>query len=418
MSTTLELSPRNRVAMPDEVHLLDDDELSEAAAAAPAASSARPVGARRWSPSYLLGLSFIFVVALLWAGASVLVQYIYNNLHFSEPFTLTYLCTSLFSVYLPLWATLVRLRVVTDPPWRTPPQRAAGTARAGEADDADDEEDDAAKLTAAAAADKPAPLSHGQTARVSAFICPLWFLANWSYNASLSMTSVTSSTIIATTSSLFTFGFGVVVGTEEYTSIKLLGVGLCIGGTVLVALDDEEKGADDDTTRASLAGDAVCFASAAFYAAYTTAIRYMLPDDERASMQLVFGYLGLFNAVALLPVLLVAGAVAPATWDGLTLQVLGWIALKGIFDNVLSDYLWARSVVLTTPTVATVGLSLTVPLAFASDFVLGHGAPDFLSTLGAFGVIGGFVLCNLSPETVGSCRDAVVARLLPHRAAA
>ena len=60
-----------------------------------------------------------------------------------------------------------------------------------------------------AAADKPAPLSHGQTARVSAFICPLWFLANWSYNASLSMTSVTSSTIIATTSSLFTFGFGV-----------------------------------------------------------------------------------------------------------------------------------------------------------------------------------------------------------------
>ena len=59
--------------------------------------------------------------------------------------------------------------------------------------------------------------------------------------------------VIATTSSLFTFGFGVVVGTEEYTSIKLLGVGLCIGGTVLVALDDEEKGADDDTTRASLA---------------------------------------------------------------------------------------------------------------------------------------------------------------------
>ena len=365
----------------------------------------------------MLGLSFIFVVALLWAGASVLVQYIYNNLHFSEPFTLTYLCTPLFSVYLPLWATLVRLRVVTDLPWRTPPQRAAGTARAGEADDADDDEDDAAKLTAAAAADKPAPLSHGQTARVSAFICPLWFLANWSYNASLSMTSVTSSTIIATTSSLFTFGFGVVVGTEEYTSIKLLGVGLCIGGTVLVALDDEEKGADDDTTRASLAGDAVCFASAAFYAAYTTAIRYMLPDDERASMQLVFGYLGLFNAVALLPVLLVAGAVAPATGDGLT---------PSPRVDRAEGHLRQRALGLPLGAVGRAhdadrrdGRALANrALAFASDFVLGHGAPDFLSTLGAFGVIGGFVLCNLSPETVGSCRDAVVARLLPHRAAA
>ena len=36
-------------------------------------------------------------------------------------------------------------------------------------------------------------------------------------------------------------------------------------------------------------------------------------------------------------------------------------------NNVLSDYLWARAVVLTTPTVATVGLSLTIPLAFVSD---------------------------------------------------
>ena len=36
-------------------------------------------------------------------------------------------------------------------------------------------------------------------------------------------------------------------------------------------------------------------------------------------------------------------------------------------NNVLSDYLWARAVVLTTPTVATVGLSLTIPLAFISD---------------------------------------------------
>lgn len=28
---------------------------------------------------------------------------------------------------------------------------------------------------------------------------------------------------------------------------------------------------------------------------------------------------------------------------------------KGVFDNVLSDYLWARAVLLTSPTVTTVG---------------------------------------------------------------
>ena len=90
--------------MPDEVHLLDDDELSEAAAAAPAAAGA--AGRREAVVAAVLARPLLHLrrrAAL--AGASVLVQYIYNNLHFSEPFTLTYLCTPRFSVYLPFWAT-------------------------------------------------------------------------------------------------------------------------------------------------------------------------------------------------------------------------------------------------------------------------------------------------------------------------
>ena len=46
-----------------------------------------------------------------------------------------------------------------------------------------------------------------------------------------------------------------------------------------------------------------------------------------------------------------------------------------MFDNVLSDYLWAKAVVLTTPTVATIGLSLTIPLAVLSDWILHHTTP-------------------------------------------
>ena len=56
--------------------------------------------------------------------------------------------------------------------------------------------------------------------------------------------------------------------------------------------------------------------------------------------------------------------------------------------------MWARSIVLTSPTVATVGLSLTIPLAFLSDFLLGHGAPAVLSIFGALAVIFGFVVVN------------------------
>ena len=45
------------------------------------------------------------------------------------------------------------------------------------------------------------------------------------------------------------------------------------------------------------------------------------------------------------------------------------LLLKGLFDNVLSDYFWARAVVLTSATVATVGLGLTI----AADVARQHG---------------------------------------------
>ena len=61
-----------------------------------------------------------------------------------------------------------------------------------------------------------------------------------------------------------------------------------------------------------------------------------------------------------------------------------------------SDYLWLRSVLLTNATVATVGLGLTIPLAFGSDVVLGK--PNVLtvsSIMGATTVLVGFILVNV-----------------------
>jgi solute carrier family 35 protein F5 len=43
--------------------------------------------------------------------------------------------------------------------------------------------------------------------------------------------------------------------------------------------------------------------------------------------------------------------------------VFGFVMLNALFDDVIADYLWARSVLLTSPTVATVGLSMTIPMA-------------------------------------------------------
>lgn len=74
------------------------------------------------------------------------------------------------------------------------------------------------------------------------------------------------------------------------------------------------------------------------------------------------------------------------------------MVLNGLCNSVLSDYLWARAVVLTSPTVATIGVSITIPLALVSDFLLHGTSPTWLSGGGAFLVICGFTLVNITKE--------------------
>ncbi|KAJ1406705.1 hypothetical protein B484DRAFT_404061, partial [Ochromonadaceae sp. CCMP2298] len=64
---------------------------------------------------YTLGLVFILAVACIWAGSSVVIQHIYNDLDFRSPFLLTYLSNSLLVIYLPLWQVWIGLGLVKEP---------------------------------------------------------------------------------------------------------------------------------------------------------------------------------------------------------------------------------------------------------------------------------------------------------------
>mmetsp|Transcript_12459 Transcript_12459/g.34071 ORF Transcript_12459/g.34071 Transcript_12459/m.34071 type:complete len:195 (-) Transcript_12459:127-711(-) len=126
-------------------------------------------------------------------------------------------------------------------------------------------------------------------------------------------------------------------------------------------------------------------------------VRSLCPKDESLmSMQLFLGFVGLWNMICLGPIAIYQGFFRST---GLTWFIFGCLVGKGLFDNVLSDYLWARAVVLTSATVATVGLGLTIPLAFASDIVLGRpNVMDAGSIVGALSVLLGFVLVNLGQQ--------------------
>jgi solute carrier family 35 protein F5 len=78
----------------------------------------------------------------------------------------------------------------------------------------------------------------------------------------------------------------------------------------------------------------------------------------------------------------------------LTWKVLALLLTEGFLDNAISDYLWARAVILTTPTVATVGLSFTIPLGILSDYFLGKKSATVSEILGSVFVVIGFLLVN------------------------
>jgi solute carrier family 35 protein F5 len=65
-----------------------------------------------------------------------------------------------------------------------------------------------------------------------------------------------------------------------------------------------------------------------------------------------------------------------------------------MFITLSSDFIYVIAMLKTTPLVVTVGLSLTIPVAVAGDFLLGRTV-TLMSLLGALLVLGSFVAVGL-----------------------
>jgi solute carrier family 35, member F5 len=155
---------------------------------------------------YFLGIIFIFVCASLWAGSSVLIQYIYSDLSFNSPFFLTYLATSLLAFHLPYW--LVKESYFSTQ--TTNNERRYISASSNDDDRGElmmDQRNEmrpfnCLSVSSNILAEDEKKLSphrvytHWDIIKMSMIIAPLWFGANCLYNYSLLMTSVSSSTII------------------------------------------------------------------------------------------------------------------------------------------------------------------------------------------------------------------------------
>jgi solute carrier family 35 protein F5 len=113
-------------------------------------------------------------------------------------------------------------------------------------------------------------------------------------------------------------------------------------------------------------------------------------------MVVFFGFLGVWTSLGTLP--LVVGLHATGVEDLSKLlslphapRLLLLLAVKGLVDNVLSDLLWARAIQLTSPTFASTGLALTIPLSLLADAALRGVVPGPAEAAGAGLIFLGFV---------------------------
>lgn len=167
------------------------------------------------------------------------------------------------------------------------------------------------------------PLSVPETAKLSLEFCLLWFGANYLVAACLEYTSVASSTILTSTSSIWTLVFGALVRVETFSYKKLIGVLASLTGILLISSvdlsgkdNDENRGKFPHKSQREIAiGDAMAFGSAIMYGIYTVVMKKRIGNEDRVNMPLFFGLVGLFNVIFLWPGFLILHFTGVETFE-------------------------------------------------------------------------------------------------------
>ncbi|KAL4890231.1 hypothetical protein BDV59DRAFT_209852 [Aspergillus ambiguus] len=387
---------------------------------APKSTDSMPGGVARRT----LGICLLLIVVVLWTASNFLASTIFADDTYSKPFFVTYINTSLF--ILPLF-TIVLGRV-----WRlwranrlSHVRTLGDLLRHLDADDSsaetrsilrhsadgrdsydgpvDPETWNAGRVRSAlnSTADT-SKLGLRATAKLSFEFCLLW--ANYFAMACLQFTTVGSTTILTSTSGVWTLIFGAAIGVEKFTVRKLAGVIASLTGMILISrvdLSGPEPGSGDNgspfpnKSAGEIAlGDAMAGFSAVLYGVYTIVLKKQVGDESRVNMQLFFGLVGLFNVFLLWPgffILHWLGVEPFALPDTSRVWTIIWV---NSFSSFFSDICWAYAMLLTTPLVVTVGLSLTIPLSLVGQIVLQGQYASALYWVGATIVFLSFLVVN------------------------
>ncbi|KAG5940272.1 hypothetical protein E4U60_000552 [Claviceps pazoutovae] len=359
-----------------------------------------------------LGICLLLVTVFLWTLSNFLASSIFSDHTYDKPFFLVYANSSVFAIsLLPRFykycsktgARGIRNDLIQL--WTESKHQGGSYAKASTEDDALDGEQlmtgHENGTVAGVANPNDERLSFRETGVLSLEFSMLWFLANYFASACLEYTSVASVTILTSTSSAWTLVFGALFRVETFSMRKLIGVMASLVGIVLISTvdlsgeSDENRGSFPHKTPSQIAiGDAMAFFSAIMYGLYVTVMKRRVGNEDKVDMRLFFGLVGTFNLLLLWPLFFILDWTSiepfemPPTATVVTVIVVNSVA------SFVSDICWAFAMLLTTPLVVTVGLSLTIPLSLIGEMVQYGQYSSFVYWIGAAVVFVSFVFIN------------------------
>lgn len=371
---------------------------------------------------HTIGIILLLATVVLWTASNFLASTIFADDSYSKPYFVTYVNSSFFSVLLllvagrRLWASGGSIKGAVRGQNRSThyvPVVAEEEQASAKPDDQGGNREasrsPSSRLLIEEPSDSPGAkgspvegrLNVRETLKLSFEFCILWFLANYFVAACLEYTTVASSTILTSSGSIWTLIFGALLSVEKFTVKKLIGVLASLAGIILISSidltgnQDNNRGSFPHKSHKEIAvGDVLAFTSAVMYGLYSTLMKKRIGDESKVDMPMFFGFVGLFNFITLLPGFFILHFSGIETFELPPTRRILAIVLINSATSLISDLCWAYSIMLTSPLVVTVGLSLTIPLSLIGQMIEYSQTSSVSYWIGAFIVLLSFVFIN------------------------